>query len=293
MKHSRFRWARCFAYIYVFILLPVVLPPIVVPLFALSARSFSQAANTTSHIKKPLIYQIGNIVHINADGERPLLRALDALQEKYGWIVNYEDPPYAADAAADAPSLPSRRNANARNSGGEGFTVVFTVGPTPESRPDENYVLMTVVNGYNESNAVAQFELRNENDNGNDNENDKRQERRFDVVGTDVRDHRDEPPGHQPILSLPITLTKEPRTAKQTIALICQQVREQSKIPVAAGAIDGEAGGRRKVDIGGVEVPARALLSGTVASMGDHLIWRLLYDSSSNSYELSVNGLQQ
>jgi hypothetical protein len=260
-------------------------------LLSLAGRSFCQAANATSHLKKPLIYQIGNVVRINADGERPLLRALDALQEKYGWVVDYEDPRHPADAdgAGNADALPSRRHAGARNSRREALSVEFTVGPASDSFPDENTVLTTVVNAYNEGNAVMQFELRN----GSDNQNGGQQERRFDVLGIIVSDHQNETQNQRPILDAPITVTKRPRTAEQTLALICQQVSERSKIPVTVGAIDGTVGGSREVAIGGVEVLARTLLSITLASMGDHLSWRLLYDSASKSYELSVNGPPQ
>jgi hypothetical protein len=290
LKQSRVQCTKYHAHLLV--ILPIVLTVLLLP-----AGGFSEAAGTTSHIKKPLIYQIGNVVHINADGERPLLRAVDALREKYGWIVDYEDPPYAADAATSVPSPASRRHANARSSGREGFGVEFTVEPAPDGRPDENSVLTTVVNAYNENNAVAQFELRSENDHRSDNESDnknaKQQERRFDVVGTDSGDHRDQAESQQPILSLLITLAKEPRTAEQTIALICRQVSEQSKIPVSVGAIDDKVNGGRWVAIGGTDAPARTLLLRTLVATGDHLSWRLLYDAASKSYDFSVSGLSQ
>ncbi len=40
-------------------------------------------------------------------------------------------------------------------------------------------------------------------------------------------------------------------------------------------------------------MPARTLLSRTLASAGDHLSWRLLYDASGKNYELSVAGRSQ
>jgi hypothetical protein len=45
--------------------------------------------------------------------------------------------------------------------------------------------------------------------------------------------------------------------------------------------------------VGGKEAPARALLSRTLAAMGDHLSWRLLYDPSGASYEFNVSGSSQ
>jgi hypothetical protein len=264
------------------ILLPVIAP--VAMTILLPSRSFSQAERATSQIKKPLIYQFGNVVHINADGPRPLLRALDALQEKYGWTVDYEDPQYPAESSL--PVNPRRRHPNAGSFRGESFSVEFKTGPTPDSRPDENSVLTTVVDAYNEGNAVAQFELRQ-----NDNNKDKNKDQRFDVVGIGVLD-QDTTRSQQPMLDLPITLAKEKRTTGQTIVLICQKLNEISKIPVTANADAGNVRGAT-VAVGGVGEPARVLLSRTLAAMGGRLSWRLLYDPSGKSYEFSVSGFSQ
>lgn len=43
--------------------------------------------------------------------------------------------------------------------------------------------------------------------------------------------------------------------------------------------------------VGGSRVPARTLLSLTLASMGEKLYWRLIYDAASKSYELSIRSL--
>jgi hypothetical protein len=270
----------------------VVLPVI---LLLLTGRSFSQTTNAISHIKKPLIYQIGNVVHINADGERPLLRALEALPQKYSWIVDYEEPQYSreADRTSTADSPPSRRHANARNGSREAFSTEFTVGPTPDSSPDENAVLTTVVGAYNDGSAIAQFELRNESNAGKDNSSRRQHEQRFDVVGIIAIGHQNDTQSQQPILDLPITLRKEPRSAAQTISAICDEVSKKSKVSVGVGAIDDTTNGDKRVAIGGTDVPARALLSSTVTSMRDHLSWRLLYDSGSKSYKLNVIGLPQ
>jgi hypothetical protein len=277
------RWLLC-----AIVIRMIVLPTIALTMIAilLAGRSFSQAEREASRIKKPLIYQIGNVVRLHAEGPRPLLRALDALHEKYGWIVDYEDPEYPAEAeGAKIPqSLPQRRHTNARSSRGESFSVEFNVDPAPDSRPDENSVLTTVVNAYNQGNAVAQFELRKEND--------KEHDGRFDVVGIDVHGQNDETQRQQPILDLPITLTTEPRSAAQTIVLICRKVSGQNDVPVTSVIADNLRG-NGTVTVGGIEVKARTMLSRTLASMGDRLSWRLLYDSSGKSYELSIIGLSQ
>jgi len=243
----------------------------------LPARSVSQAAHTDSQIKKPPIYQVGNVVHIHAEGPRPLLRALDALQDKYGWTVDYEDPQYPADLDL-APSLPRRRHPNVRNLRGRrgSFSVEFNSGLAPDSPPDENSVLKIVVDRYNQSDADGQFELR------------KEQDGRIDVVGIGVRDQQGEVSSRQPILDPPITLKTKRRSADQTIALICQRAGRQSKIRVTPSGISVDVSGQGTVAIGGTRVSARTLLSRTLATMGEHLSWRLLYDGNGRNYELSL-----
>ncbi len=257
---------------------------------SLAGRGFSQE-RASSQIKKPLIYQIGNFVHINAEGSRPLLRALNALQEKFGWIVDYEDPEYPADAedATNPQALPRRRHDNARGPGEQSFSVEFKVGPSPDSRPDEDSVLTTVVNVYNQGSVGARFEVRKENDNDKANNN---QQARFDIVGFDIRGQYDKGSLQQPLLDLPITLRSYPRSAEQTLALICHELSEKSKIPVAP-AIDDVSQKGETVKVSGVGVPARKLLSRTLLSMADRLCWRLLFDSTGRSYELTIMELPE
>lgn len=246
----------------------------------LPARSAPQPGRTTSQIKKPLIYQIGNVVRISADGPRPLLRALDALQDKYGWVVDYEDPQYPdnPDLTTNDQSVPALRRSNSRHLK-ENFTVDFNNGPDPDSAPDEKPVLKIIVDAYNQSEGAGQFELR-ELPGGH-----------FDVVGIGVRNQSGEVSSGQPILDLPITLKTQPRSVDETVALICQKVRQQSKIPVTVGAIPARS--QKTVAVGGIEVPARTLLLRAIAPMGAHLSWRLLYDSTSKSYRLSAGVLSQ
>ena len=150
-------------------------------------RATSQIASQTaaSQIKKTLIYQIGTVVRINADGPQPLLRALEALQEKYRWVVDYEDPqiPYASDEATNPKFVPQRWHPNAQNFRAEPFSVEFKSGPTPDSIPDEGAVLADVVDAYNEANVDVQFEVRI----AKQQEGAKRKDKRFALVGVAVR----------------------------------------------------------------------------------------------------------
>ena len=244
----------------------------------LASNSFSQGSpQPGASIRKPLIYQFGQNVHINAGGQRPLLQAIDALQEKYGWTVDYEDPQYPP--AVDGPTPPAigpvRRHLNGRNNGSAGFSVEFNV--TPDSRPDEQAVLAVIVDANNQSNDGGQFELRKDNVGS------------FMVVGEGALTPQRETSSKRPILDSLITLTAERRRARETIALICQKVSQQSRIRITLNDAVRSFPGSGTAVVGGTEVQARTLLSQTLASMGGNFFWRLLYDSNTKSYELSIN----
>ena len=232
-----------------------------------------QTGPTRAQIKKPLIYEIGNLVHINATGPRPLVVALDALQAKYGWGVDYEDPRYLTDpnTRPSWPAGPPRRHPNV-NFTPEALSVDFHVDPAQGGLPDENYVLTTIVNAYNQQNA-NQFELRKQAGN------------RFAVVGVSVENEQGESQSQQPVLDTEITLPSENAAAQQTIALICEKVSRQSGISVIPGGLDELPHGAVKV---GGTTTARAVLTRTLRSSGAHLNWRLLYDAAAKSYELNI-----
>ena len=247
----------------------------------MTSSSFAQAPQQSNPaLKKPLIYQIGQVVHINAGGPRPLLQAIDALQQKYGWVVDYEDPQYppAMAGAANRPSPPNRRHANIAGTSENAFSVQFNVGPTPNSRPDEEAVLTTVIDAYNQSGGAAEFKLLKEHDAG------------FAVVGVGVRDINNEIASRQPVLDLPISLASERRSAGETIALICRKVSQASKVPISVNPAEN-LHENASVAVGGSSVPARTLLSRTLLSMGEKLYWRLIYDAGGKNYVLSISRL--
>jgi len=239
-----------------------------------TCTSYSQASQQTGPaLKKPLIYQIGQTVHIHATGSRPLLQAIDALQRQYGWAVDYEDPQYLPTPAG-RPSPPNRREPRSAATIERGFGVQFEV--PADGRPDEQSILTTVVDAYNQSEGAAQFKVVREND------------RRWAVVGVGARGPNNEIVTQQPILDFRIRLVPEQRTAGATIELICQKVSAASELSVSAKGASPALHEDTALTVGGSDVPARELLLRTLASMGSNLYWCLLYDADEKSYALNI-----
>lgn len=235
---------------------------------------------TTPEIKKPLIYQIGEYLHINASGPRPLLQAVDALQQKYGWTLNYEDPQYASNPADEDHgfSPPHRLHAEAAGNGGDssGFSFQFNVGPDSNRPPDEEALLNATVDAYNQSGGAAQFKLLRQQD-GN-----------FAIVGVAVPGADDQLSEQTPILNLPITIAKERRTAAETVALICREIAQQGKTPISLSSIGGTSLRDANVVVGGSGVPAREMLQRVLAASGGKTYWQLVYDFGSKAFALNL-----
>ena len=108
-------------------LLCCLVPSLLVP------SGFSQAEPGPA-IKKPLIYQIGQMVHINAAGSRPLLQAVDALQQKYAWIVDYEDPQYLSSTRWCNQSTVSSQSSSSQRRSDQGKRLQCRVQRWPYSQ---------------------------------------------------------------------------------------------------------------------------------------------------------------
>jgi hypothetical protein len=241
--------------------------------------SLAQPPQTQSDIDKPAIYQVGEYLHINASGPRPLLQAIEGLQQKYGWAIDYEDPQYliAQENPAARTSPPHRLNSMARtgNAAGGGFSLRFQLTGPSGAAPAQDKLLAAVVDAYNQSNGAAEFKLLPQAGG------------RFAVVGVGARDASGSLVSQQPILDAPITLPSAQGTVVETISSICGQLSSQNKTPIAVH-IDPALSQSMPAMIAGQTLPARKILSRAVATWGNKTYWQLLYDAQIKSYELNI-----
>jgi len=244
------------------------------------------AQNKTAQIpvaKQPAITREATNVHLAVDDPRPLAKALDSLQQQYGWQTDYEDPPYitAADVS-DVPDFDSRTaggKGRIKIPGGHAFTVDFPAGKAAEDVPDEEKTVQLIVDSYNRSGNPGQFELR-------------KADNYFEVIGVAARDERGTL-AKQPIaFDLPITLAEQSRSAEDTVDLICQALSEHTAFKINLGVFPTGLMGHTNVTVGGKDLPARVLLRKTLAATGRQLVWRLLFDPDSKTYMLNLHLLK-
>jgi hypothetical protein len=238
-----------------------------------SIQALSQTTpGVRPYLKEATISQTSGTVHIEANSPRPLAQVLDALRQKYGWVVDYEDPQYVSSVDV----LPAPDNdPQSQLPGGGSFSVDF-----PAAAPDPEKTLRLVVDSYNRSKNPGRFDLRGNGQSG------------FFVVGTSARDEKGGISPQQVLFDIPVTLPVAERTITDTVNLICQQMSAQSHIAVTLGVSPRSLLDRTTVKVGGTKVPARELLLQSLMATHHSLYWRFLFDPGSKGYFLSIHSSQ-
>jgi hypothetical protein len=238
--------------------------------FALSAYGSQTASPSGSHSRPPEITEGEGSVHVVVEGPRPLAQALESLQQKYKWVVDYEDPQFLSKLDLTEAQGPGKPMLPA----GHQFKFDF-----PASGVDEGNVLQSLVDAYDASDNPGKFELR------------KGESDQFYAVGTQARNLKGQLSPQHPLLDAPVTLVKRKRTVEETVKLICLRAGERQHIQVIIGILPRKFTQYAPVEVGGKQIPARTLLLQALAATNRRLYWRLLFDPNTKGYIFDVHAL--
>lgn len=241
-------------------------------LFLLGICGNSASAQTASQ-KPPVITEAGGKIRIATNDPRPLDQIVNALQQKYGWRINYEDPQYISKL--DLKDAKSSSDGRPEPSGGS-FAVEVPSGPSADALPDEQKTLQLIVDTYNQSNNPGRFDLRHPSP------------EQVDIVGTSAHDQKGKISRQVVVLDTPITILAEDRTVADTVNLICQKISDKGHVSITLGVYPLGLD-RQRATVGGTEMTARAYISTATEPTGRKISWRLLYDPDSKSYVLDLH----
>ena len=238
-----------------------------------ASQLLSQDGNATkSYLKQAELSETDETIHLVANSPRPLVQILDSLREKYGWIVSYEDPQFTSklDLVENGDTISHAQKTQLP--GGGLFKVEFPSGVTEEEK-----TLQLIVDAYNRSDNPGRFELR------------RNEQRAFSVVGVEARDRHGQMSHQRVLFDEPITLASRPRTASETVRLICRQVAAQRGVAVTVGISPRKVLDPSAVTVGGTNMSARDLLLRTLTATSKPMYWRLLFDPNSKGYLLDIH----
>jgi len=249
--------------------------------------ALASAADQSSPPKPKLwdratIEQADGTVSVRADSSRPLQQAIEAIRQEYGWVVDYEDPPYESYDLVDNTD-PGWRRAQpdakgvTRVAGGR-FTTTFSLGTDMSSgSPDEEQVLEKVVADYNASGNPGRFMVKRE---GAD---------RFAIVGIGIRDSKGNYKAVPPVLDTRISLPPQEHDVVQAMKLISQALSEKSKHRVEPGNAPTNLAAQTRMTVGGDNLTARELFAQVAAATRLRTIWLLLWDADAGCYFINMD----
>jgi hypothetical protein len=235
----------------------------------LSSPLLSQTTSPSTYLKSATVTQTAGKVQIKAVSPRPIAQVLDALRDKYGWLVNYEDPQYTSEK--DLVEGPGPTGMTKYPSGSV-FNFDFSA-----NAPEEEKVLRQAVDAYNKTDNPGRFELRKDADG------------HFHVVGTAARDDKGTIAKQAVLLDLTVKVPAEELSVTDTLNQVCEELSAESHVQVAIGISPRSLLDHNKVKLSGSKASARDLLEQSLQATHRNLYWRLIYDPSSKGYFLDIH----
>jgi hypothetical protein len=221
---------------------------------------------------------------IDVSDPRPLARAIYTLEQRYGWVITYEDPPYVyvgdiADVtplvANDYGSRPSRPRVLIPAGGSFAFTYTVLDGANPA--PDERALLEGLLAAYHSGARPSAFDL-------------TRTGAVFHVTPSMSRNVAGNVETRASILNTAISLAAEDRTALAMVVAIANEVGRSVGVDVVPGTMPLSLLARVRIHAGVSNESARTVLLRTLDATHCKLSWRLLYSPGpTGGYALNVH----
>ncbi|HKX32561.1 MAG TPA: hypothetical protein VJ302_33050 [Blastocatellia bacterium] len=239
--------------------------------FAAPARSLQ----TTSEVK------------LSVEDPRPVAQAILILEDRYGWVVTYEDPRYSHDSEISDVTLKVRRDLDKYKPGEapkvfipKGGALEFTYGvATSTNLPnDPAIVLQKLLDAQTASDHGGRFRIESSG-------------KIMHVIPTAIKNRKGQLVPQESVLDMRISLPAKERTVVQKLEDVCAALSQATQVRVELGTIPESWFSRHRDSQGAVRQRARDILIDTFKTLdfGTNLSWRLLYGPRSNRYSLNIH----
>lgn len=219
----------------------------------------------------PIDAQQSTALNLSFTVARPLEAVIRELENRYGWIITFEDPPYEAAADLEDITLEAVKDLNtkAKVIAPRRRHFEFHQSRVDASRPEE--VLSVLIRDYNDSGNGDEFELR-------------RTGAVFHVVPTVSSDAIGIRTSRQSRLDVRVTVPQGERSVMALLQMIIAQVREQTGVHVTLGIVPQNALAQKTVRFSATNERAQDVLVRALATMEANLSWRLQCDPGSTKF---------
>jgi hypothetical protein len=224
------------------------------------------------YLRHAELNHLGASALVLANAERPLRQAVMAVREEYGWIVDFEDPPYQSQYDLVEVTDPKWRSQHLSSRGawivsGGKFQTEYPEFPnTSTSSSREESVLNKIVADYNQSGNPGKFRVQKESGG------------RYAVIGAAIKDQSGDDRYISSILDTPISFPEESRGAVDTVNLILAEVSRKTLTELLLTSDFGTSPLQRfRVDLGAQNELARDLIVKTLSGTNQSLVFDLFY----------------
>lgn len=222
-------------------------------------------------------------VKLSVDDPRPMAEAVKQLQEKYGWIITYEDPRLVNESDLLDVTDPNYRLANpggkrALDPKGGRLEISYFVSSATGKPENPGALLQMLLNAHAATANPGRFELRQTG-------------QVFHVIPSQAKDVRGMWARQSSILDIPITFPEKERSVFETLEIITRALSSATQIKVVIGAIPLNLFARHRTTLSASNTPAREALLKTLESANQKFSWRLLYDPGMKLFALNVRSV--
>lgn len=222
---------------------------------------------------------------ISVNDPRPLAAAVQALEDRYGWVITYEDPPYIHPSEIADVTRAVRKDYDPTKPKvlvplGGSFDFAYSV-PSGSGKPEEADVLEALLAAYGQSGYPAVFRL-------------VRTGAAFHVIPGMFRNAQGVLEPRSSLLSGRISLPERTRTAYDMIDAILGAVSAANSVKVGIGTAPANTLMLTTVEGGAKDESARAVLVRTLEATKATLSWRLLCDPGTAAQcALNIHSVQR
>jgi len=228
-----------------------------------------------------IIEHNGSTAVVKVNNPRPLYSAVDVIREQYGWLVDYEDPPYTDPHDLRDVTAPAWRAAHPNSSvmtiGGGAFQSTFDDPNINVPGGDPYRTVATVVQAYDASQNPGRFVVRRESAN------------RVSVIGTTFADLASGPSSFKPVLDYDIEVPSDGVTGRVLLDVMCSQLSKKSGLSVTLGTIPSNMMNQVIVNKQRAStMQARNALIMLSEQSPLSIVWVLLWEPNDKFYALNV-----
>lgn len=223
---------------------------------------------------------------VSVDDGRPVALAAETLEKKYGWIVTYEDPPFAHESDLVDVTEKVRRDLDKYKPGeapkvfvpkGGELTLEYDIDPATRRPVAADLVIQQLLDTYNMTNPGA-FRM-------------ERDGQRLHIIGVSARNQEGVRTAHQSVLDTVITIPPQKRNGFTLLEVFCEAVSRASQTPVVIGTVPLNLFAQYESEAGAKDQKARDFFVNELDRMTGRarLSWQLLYEAETKTYYLNIH----